>query len=352
MTGLDFRLARIDATTETDDYHVLQGLADTTVAADDPKCCYFYQRWGSTGMRGTIKLEGPMEQPKVEMAVAKVFKECTGHDMGSLSVGDRVEAGQFWVQEASTPDFKAKWEYYVSDGVDGKKTGWYPYEVKASEEVEEIYSQYVANPADQRSHVRTVHSGYFSYKVDLTKMTQQNTRTNKKRTIRRSFAEASQEPAAPPMKAMKKRAAPTPRAAPMVAMKKRRSAAPSLKRKPSGVISATRTSKAMKKVKKAMKAMKAKKLSKVGSRRAVFAGKKEKTKTGLKKDHLVKTKNGKIATKKKVEVGRNAFKNIEKWVEACKVARKELGLTGFVAVKKGSEYYNRVKSLYTASSSS
>jgi hypothetical protein len=77
MAGLDFRLAYIDASEDKDDYHVLQGLADTCVDADDPKCCYFYQRWGSTGTRGNIKLEGPLEQPKVESAMAKVFKELT-----------------------------------------------------------------------------------------------------------------------------------------------------------------------------------------------------------------------------------------------------------------------------------
>jgi hypothetical protein len=60
----------------------------------------------------------------------------------------------------------------------------------------------------------------------------------------------------------------------------------------------------------------------------------------------VKTKSGKISTKKKVAHGHKAFKNIEKWVNAIKAARKELGLTGFVAIKKGSELYNKTKALY------
>jgi hypothetical protein len=347
MTGLDFRLACIDASQGKDDYHVLQGLVDTTVHADDPKCCYFYQRWGSTGSRGNIKLDGPLEQPKVESAMAKVFKDLTGHDMGSLLVGQRVEPNHYWVQEASVPDFTAKWEYYVSDGVDGKRTGWYPYEVTASEEVEEIYAQYVANPADERSHVRTVHSGYFSYKVDLTKMTQQNTRTKKQRTIRRSFGDSSEAaPRAPMKRAMK-----------AARVKVAPAKAPALRGKSASAVRSTKVIKAMKKAKtarkamKVMKAMKAmkKKLSKVGSRRSVFAGKKVKTKTGLKKEQLVKSKSGKICSSKKVAHGHKHFKNIEKWVNAMKTARKELGLTGFVAVKKGTAYYDKTKALYMAS---
>merc|ERR1719207_155405 len=127
--------------------------------------------------------------------------------MGSLKVGERVESGKYWVQEASTPDFKAKWEYYVSDGVDGKKTGWYPYVVSASDEVEEIYSQHVADAHGSRTAKRVISSGYFSYTVDLTKMTQQNTRTKKVRTIRRSAGDAADERRAagrvPERKAMK-----------------------------------------------------------------------------------------------------------------------------------------------------
>merc|ERR1719222_1202715 len=84
------------------------------------------------------------------------------------------------------PDLQAKWEYYVDDGVDGKRPGWYPYVTSASDEVEELYAQHVANGCDARTSVRLVRSGYFSYKVDLDSMTQRNTRTGKQRTIRRA----------------------------------------------------------------------------------------------------------------------------------------------------------------------
>jgi hypothetical protein len=320
MAGLDFRLACIDASEDKDDYYVLQGLADTCVDADDPKCYYFYERWGSTGTRGNIKLKGPLEQPKVESAMAKVFKELTGHEMGSLPVGQRVAPNHYWVQEASVPDFTAKWEYYVSDGVDGKRTNWYPYDLKASDEVEEIYAQYVANPLDTRSHVRTVHSGHFSYKVNLTRMSQQNTRTKKQRTIRRSFG-------GPELRALTKTPASSTR-----------------------VIKVMKTQKKTKTATKVMKSLK-KKMSNVGSRKSVLAGKKIKTKTGLTKDQLVKNKVGNICSRAKNAIGYKHFKNIEKWVNALKTARRELGLTGFVAVKRGTEYYNKTMSLYLASQS-
>merc|ERR1711972_608078 len=102
---------------------------------------YLYQRSGGTGTRGNIDVDGPMEQPKVAMAFAKVFEEKTGAVWGSINAGDRAKPGKFWLQQVATPDLNAKWQYYVADGVDGKKTGWYPYDPKASDEVEEIYSQ-------------------------------------------------------------------------------------------------------------------------------------------------------------------------------------------------------------------
>merc|ERR1719316_360872 len=207
LPGMDVRLACIETEEEqqTDKFHVLQGLVDPTLA-EDPKCCYAYQRWGITGTRGQIKLEGPMEQPKVAAALAKVFEDLTGSSWGSIAPGDRVPPGKYWVQQHMNPDFQAKWEYYVADGVDGKRTGWYPYVTSASEEVEELYAQHVANGCEARTAVRVIQSGHFSYKVDLDSMTQQNTRTRKQRTIRRPAGDASAAPPgsrAPAMRAMK-----------------------------------------------------------------------------------------------------------------------------------------------------
>merc|ERR1719487_1722111 len=101
-----------------------------------------------------------------------------------------------------------------------------------------------------------------------------------------------------------------------------------------------------------MKAMKAKKVSKVAKgklmRSAVFSGKKEKTITQLTKADLIKNKRGKIVTKKQSARGKKMYTNIKGWTEAVQKARKNLGIKGFVAIKKGSALYKEAKALYTA----
>merc|ERR1711879_261078 len=101
----------------------------------------------------------------------------------------------------------------------------------------------------------------------------------------------------------------------------------------------------------AMKAMKkAKKVSKIakGSRAkaSVFSGSKEKTKGGLKKSDLVKSKSGKIVSKKASAHGKKHYAAIKGWAQALQKARKELGLKGFVVIKKGTPLYNLAKKHY------
>merc|ERR1711977_632419 len=102
----------------------------------------------------------------------------------------------------------------------------------------------------------------------------------------------------------------------------------------------------------AMKAMKAKKVSKVAKgkhmRASVYSGRKEKTYTGLKKSDLVKSKSGKVVSKKASAAGKKAYANIKAWTVAVQKARKDLGLKGFVAVKKGSALYKAAKTIYSA----
>ena len=106
---------------------------------------------------------------------------------------------------------------------------------------------------------------------------------------------------------------------------------------------------------KAMKAMKAakKKVSArlatatkklIGGRlakRHVFAGKASKTGSGLHKGDLVKSKSGKIVSKKASAKGKKS-----PWIAACNAARKALNIKGFCAIKKGTPLYNKAKALY------
>merc|ERR1719195_2436719 len=94
--------------------------------------------------------------------------------------------------------------------------------------------------------------------------------------------------------------------------------------------------KSMKAAKKVMKAMKPKVVSKIAkgkrARLAVFSGKKEKTASGLTKALLVKSKSGKIVSKKSSAAGKKAYKNIQGWTKAVQQAKKALGVTGFAIV--------------------
>merc|ERR1711988_45707 len=96
---------------------------------------------------------------------------------------------------------------------------------------------------------------------------------------------------------------------------------------------------------KAMKVMKSKKVSFIAkgprAKAVVFLGLGSTTKTssGFKKGDLMKNQRNKVVTKKQHAAGKKAYKNIKAWTTACSKARKDLGLKGFVAIKKGSALY-------------
>merc|ERR1712187_248075 len=102
---------------------------------------------------------------------------------------------------------------------------------------------------------------------------------------------------------------------------------------------------------KAMKVKKAMKVSKIAkgklAKSAVFQGRKSKTSGGLKASDLVKSKSGKIVSKKASAIAKKKFQGskLQKWCKAVQAARKALGVKGFVACKKGSALYNKAKSL-------
>merc|ERR1712064_101208 len=94
---------------------------------------------------------------------------------------------------------------------------------------------------------------------------------------------------------------------------------------------------AMKAMKAAMRRMKkATKVSVIAkgktARAVVFRGTKEKTYTGLTKSMLVKSKTGKIVSKKASANAKRRFatSGAKKWSDAFKAARKALNIKGFV----------------------
>ena len=90
-----------------------------------------------------------------------------------------------------------------------------------------------------------------------------------------------------------------------------------------------------------MKAMKKKVISARLAKRHAFAGKLSKTIGGLTKGDLVKTKSGKIVSKKASLRGKK-----NPWIAACKAARSALKIKGFSVIKKGTPLYKKAKELY------
>merc|ERR1711918_57388 len=100
-----------------------------------------------------------------------------------------------------------------------------------------------------------------------------------------------------------------------------------------------------------MKAMKKKTISKIAKgkyrKAVVFRGLKEKTSGGMTKSDLIKNSAGRIVSKKKSFAAKKRFaKTIEGWLDAVQKARKELGVKGFVPIKKGSALYKKAKEFY------
>eukprot|EP00492_Amphilonche_elongata_P001591 TRINITY_DN1_c0_g1_i11.p1 TRINITY_DN1_c0_g1~~TRINITY_DN1_c0_g1_i11.p1 ORF type:complete len:180 (-),score=37.46 TRINITY_DN1_c0_g1_i11:7-546(-) len=89
----------------------------------------------------------------------------------------------------------------------------------------------------------------------------------------------------------------------------------------------------------------------IGTKGQVFRGTKQKTAGGLTKKDLMKNKHGQIVSKKKYKSGLKIFKKatgLKKWSAAVQTARKELGITGWCNVKKGTPLYKKAKQLYSA----
>merc|ERR1719482_1836146 len=105
---------------------------------------------------------------------------------------------------------------------------------------------------------------------------------------------------------------------------------------------------------KAMKAMKKKAVSKIATgkmaKAMVFRGSKAKTSGGLDKSSLIKSKSGKVVSKRKSQNAKKRWAGsaLQAWTKAVAKARKELRVTGFVAVggktATGKALYAKAKS--------
>merc|ERR1719193_1156364 len=87
-----------------------------------------------------------------------------------------------------------------------------------------------------------------------------------------------------------------------------------------------------------------------GAKARVFFGKKSKTSGGLKKGDLVKSKRGKIVSRKSSERAKKNFRNsgLAEYAAALKKARSALGIKGFVPIggktQRGQALLKKVRS--------
>jgi len=185
----DAMLCMVEGT--SDKYYVLQG-----IAGDDNKY-YCFSRWGRTGAKGQNQLQGPFKTDVEAIeAFEDKFREKTSNEWSNFLAGvfkhvrgkydclvSPIAAGVKMARSLGV-----NWEYEVTDGVNGKATGWYSYDPANADEVEAIYQAWKQNPNSSTNlSQRTISSDTsgWQYQVDLINMFQTNTATKKRRPIRR-----------------------------------------------------------------------------------------------------------------------------------------------------------------------
>lgn len=84
----------------------------------------------------------------------------------------------------------------------------------------------------------------------------------------------------------------------------------------------------------------------VGTKKDAFKYRALQTVGGLKRYDLKRNKRGKIVSAHKSAMGMKAVQNLKGWTLAVQRAKKDLKLTGFVLVKKGTALYKRAREHY------
>ena len=85
---------------------------------------------------------------------------------------------------------------------------------------------------------------------------------------------------------------------------------------------------------------------------AVFSGRKEKTYTGLTKSDLQRNSYNRIVSKRRSAIAKKRYQGsrFQQWIKAAAAARKELNLSGFVAVNsstvQGRALFMKARTIY------
>merc|ERR1740121_2211162 len=106
--------------------------------------------------------------------------------------------------------------------------------------------------------------------------------------------------------------------------------------------------------KKSMKKTRSKVATGRMAKSLVLRGSRAKTSGGLTKDGLIKNKRGKIVSKKASALRKKLWQGsrLALWVKSCSAARKQLAITGFVAINgrsaQGKALYAKAKTMFDA----
>lgn len=93
-----------------------------------------FSKWGRTGTSGQSQLDGPEDLAVIMKRFESKFQEKTGNQWQNRHTFERkvnkydlLKVDHVARRATALSDVKAKWEYYIDDGVDGKTIGWYEY---------------------------------------------------------------------------------------------------------------------------------------------------------------------------------------------------------------------------------
>lgn len=180
----DVMLVSIDVAKNQDKFILLQLIESQPSSSQAflSKRYTLYERWGRSGTAGqSMAIE--YEFGQLMSAIRKfnsIFLQKTGLDWERAMEDPPIEGKYRYVyqnfeqknQMLNGETRIAQWQYWVNDGVDGKATGWYDYDVDGNCVVEQLFFEFQSNAWLSQ---RVVKSGPYSYLVDLRQMTQMNT---------------------------------------------------------------------------------------------------------------------------------------------------------------------------------
>ncbi|GAB0495826.1 hypothetical protein MMPV_007133 [Pyropia vietnamensis] len=183
----DVTLNLRDAVVNSDKYYILQ-----LIGATDGRFVVFshYGRTGTAGQCLSVEFEDGCEEdaeddePGLAAALdafAAKFKEKTGLDCdaASMSGASPPVPGKYRVvvvdhaarAKAAAASEAPRWQYWVDDGVDGKRTGWYDYDAGGAAVTEGLFVEWGLNSWLTE---RVVASGAWTYLVNMADMSQTN----------------------------------------------------------------------------------------------------------------------------------------------------------------------------------